>query len=110
MAEQPNVESEKSRIPSGFALACEIIERKSAEGYCDIMQTIRLYNDLKRPNTITIVMNRARERLVQHEENLRLWGNGFLNPTEPDEQERSCIMRELRAAIAEINHLLNNLE
>ncbi len=42
------------------------------------------------------------ERLVQHTDNLRLWETGVLTPTEPDEHERNAVIRELRAAIAEL--------
>lgn len=42
------------------------------------------------------------ERVDQHKENLRLWQNGFLNPTEPDADERQCVMRELKACLFEI--------
>jgi hypothetical protein len=47
----------------------------------------------------------VKERLAQHRENLRLWENGFLTPTEPDPQERGCVVRELKAAIAELEAL-----
>jgi hypothetical protein len=48
---------------------------------------------------------RIAERLAQHLENLRLWETGYLTPTEPDARERECVMRELRAAIAELRAL-----
>lgn len=48
---------------------------------------------------------RIAERLVQHTDNLRLWESGYLNPTEPDPQERECVIRELKAAIAELEGL-----
>lgn len=42
------------------------------------------------------------ERISQHYENVRLWRSGFLDPTEPDEHERECVIRELEAAIVEL--------
>lgn len=45
------------------------------------------------------------ERLQQHYDNLRLWENGYLAPTEPDEDERRTVVRELKAAIAELEPL-----
>ena len=48
---------------------------------------------------------RIAERLQQHYDNLKLWENGYLNPTEPDEQERECVQRELKACIAELEPL-----
>lgn len=45
------------------------------------------------------------ERLNQHVDNLELWENGALTPTEPDPQERECVIRELKAAIAELDFL-----
>jgi hypothetical protein len=47
-----------------------------------------------------------RERLDQHRNNLRLWELGALTPTEPDDDERYAVMRELRAAIHELEYLL----
>ena len=49
------------------------------------------------------------ERLKQHRDNLHLWQSGFLAPTEPDEDERAAVMRELRAAIFELEHLVERL-
>lgn len=40
-----------------------------------------------------------KELLKQHEDNLALWSRGALDATEPDEQERKAVKRELRAAI-----------
>ena len=48
---------------------------------------------------------RIAERLQQHYDNLRLWENGFLTPTEPDPEERAAVVRELKAAIAELEPL-----
>lgn len=45
------------------------------------------------------------ERIAQHTDNLHLWENGYLNPTEPDEQERECVMRELKAVISELGFI-----
>ena len=45
------------------------------------------------------------ERVTQHVDNLRLWRTGFLTPTEPDEQERECVKRELKAALYELRTL-----
>jgi len=46
------------------------------------------------------------EKLEQHRENLRLWRNGYLAPTEPDPDEREAVMRELRTAISTIEWVL----
>jgi hypothetical protein len=43
---------------------------------------------------------RIGERLNQHLDNLELWENGTLTPTEPE-----CVIRELKAAIAELDAL-----
>ncbi len=51
----------------------------------------------------------VRERLQQHRENLRLWEQGVLTPTEPDADERAAVKRELRACIRELEHLLERL-
>lgn len=48
---------------------------------------------------------RIGERLKQHLDNLDLWAKGVLTPTEPDPQERECVIRELKAAIAELKPL-----
>ena len=45
------------------------------------------------------------DRLSQHTDNLRLWESGYLNPTEPDEHERECVIRELKACIVELTGL-----
>ncbi len=43
------------------------------------------------------------ERIKQHTDNLELWNNGTLTPTEPSWEERDCVKRELRACIDELN-------
>ncbi len=48
---------------------------------------------------------RIAERLAQHTDNLELWESGYLKPTEPDPHERECVIRELKAAIAELTAL-----
>lgn len=45
------------------------------------------------------------EKIAQHTDNLHLWENGYLTPTEPDEQERECVMRELKAVISELTFI-----
>jgi hypothetical protein len=55
------------------------------------------------------IIKNLHERLTQHEDNLLLWENGFLTPTEPDENERDAVVRELRAAIYELNYALGLL-
>ncbi len=52
---------------------------------------------------------RILERLAQHTDNLELWQSGYLNPTEPDPQERECVIRELKACIAELAPLAEML-
>jgi hypothetical protein len=39
----------------------------------------------------------------QHLDNIRLWENSVLTPTEPDEEERSCVVRELKACVYTIS-------
>lgn len=41
----------------------------------------------------------AHERILQHAENLRLWREGFLDPTEPDPEERAAVKGRLEGAI-----------
>lgn len=50
----------------------------------------------------------CRERIAQHNDNLRGWRepHGFLIPTEPDEDERRATVRELIAARDELIALL----
>jgi hypothetical protein len=40
-----------------------------------------------------------REKLAQHEENLRLWRSSYLTPTEPEPEERTIAVKQLEAAI-----------
>ena len=47
------------------------------------------------------------ERLAQHTDNLRLWESGYLDPTEPDQVERAAVKERLRAAIYELNLIVN---
>lgn len=49
-----------------------------------------------------------RDQLSWHRENLRLWENGFLTPTEPDEEERRITVAELKAAIATLEWVLGD--
>ncbi len=49
------------------------------------------------------------QRIEQRRGNLRLWESGHLTPTEPDEEERAAVMRELRAAMAEAEEALKEL-
>lgn len=56
-------------------------------------------------NLFCDVRVRIGERLSQHLHNLALWESGYLDPTEPDEHERECVIRELKAAIAELKPL-----
>lgn len=56
-------------------------------------------------NLFCDVRVRIGERLQQHLDNLALWESGYLDPSEPDEDERACTVRELRAAIAELKPL-----
>ena len=45
------------------------------------------------------------ERLDQHRENLRLWESGYLDPTEPEEEERTATKLQLKACIYELELL-----
>lgn len=54
---------------------------------------------------LSLVKETIWERLGQHKNNLELWQNGFLGPTEPDSEEREIIKRELKAAITELEYL-----
>ena len=56
-------------------------------------------------NLFLDVRLRIGERLQQHLDNLALWENGTLTLTEPDEHERECVVRELKAVIAELKPL-----
>lgn len=47
-----------------------------------------------------------RDKLFWHRENLRLWNNGWLTPTEPDEEEQRITIAELKAAIATLEWVL----
>lgn len=51
------------------------------------------------------LVERINERMEQHQENLRDWKSGYLNPTEPDEEERARIKRGLEACIYELEQL-----
>jgi len=53
-------------------------------------------------DVLAAIVRHVRERLQQHERALALWEKGFLTPTEPDASERDAVVRELRAAIAEL--------
>lgn len=44
-------------------------------------------------------------RLKQHRENLEMWENGFLAPTEPDPDERAAVKERLRVAIHELEEI-----
>lgn len=55
--------------------------------------------------SLSDVRRHVAERHGQHRENLRLWTQGVLTPTEPDPDERAAVIRELRAAIAELEGL-----
>ena len=46
------------------------------------------------------------ERLEQHRVNLELWRDGYLSPTEPDEEERDRVRDRLKVAIHELEWLL----
>lgn len=48
-----------------------------------------------------------REQLGFHKMNLEQWKSGYLTPTEPDEEERNAVMRELKAAIFTLEWVLN---
>ena len=49
-------------------------------------------------------------RIAQHTANLDLWESGYLSPTEPDPSERESVMRELKAAINELEAIRRLLE
>lgn len=49
-----------------------------------------------------VLRRHVRERQEQHRENLRLWKEGTLTPTEPDPEERIAVVRELKASLAEL--------
>lgn len=69
-------------------------------------------DNLPAPETVSLdlvlqlVKETIHERLEQHKWNLELWQNGcWLNPTEPDPEEREIIKSELKAAILELEYL-----
>ena len=47
-----------------------------------------------------------REQLGYHETSLEQWQSGYLTPTEPDSEERTAVMRELKAAIFTLKWVL----
>ena len=58
---------------------------------------------------LRLVLKTIQERISQHEDNLRLWENGHLTPTEPDYEERIMVMERLKAsihALAEIEQII----
>lgn len=50
------------------------------------------------------------QRRQQHMENLELWNNGTLIPTEPDEMECEAVKRELKAAIYELEEFAKEFD
>jgi sugar phosphate isomerase/epimerase len=54
---------------------------------------------------LTRLEGSIRERLEQHKDNLALWESGYLNPTEPDPDERRATMERLRVAIEVLESL-----
>lgn len=48
----------------------------------------------------------CRERIGQHNDNLKLWESGYLNATEPEQEEREITVCQLRAARDELIELL----
>lgn len=50
------------------------------------------------------------QRLRQHKENLRLWNEGVLTPTEPDEVERERVKSNLKAAINELEYIASQFD
>ncbi len=51
---------------------------------------------------IESIVKQIDERIQQHTDNLRSWKDGTLTPTEPDEEGREMIKRELLACIHEL--------
>jgi len=51
------------------------------------------------------LLGEIKKRLKQHRDNLRLWNNDVLSPTEPDENEREAIKRGLMGAINEDEYI-----
>jgi hypothetical protein len=51
------------------------------------------------------IRRHVRERLTQHRENLELWRNGTLTPTEPDPEERRVTVAQLEAAVYELERI-----
>jgi hypothetical protein len=51
-----------------------------------------------------------REKIAQHEDNLALWESGYLDPTEPDEDERRATIAGLRAASGSLRWALAIVE
>jgi hypothetical protein len=61
------------------------------------------------PATAAELLNLIDERLAQHRDNLRLWAEGYLDPTGPEATEREATVRELKAAVAELEALRKRL-
>jgi len=56
---------------------------------------------------LKIIADHVRDRINQHRVNLASWmeEGGCLIYTEPDQDERECVRRELKAALRELDQL-----
>lgn len=59
---------------------------------------------------LRIAKSHIEARLKQHSDNLHLWLSEALTPTEPEEEERAAVIRELRAAIVELQGIAQVLD
>lgn len=75
-----------------------------------IQSLITTHEQQARREGIEYILKHANSRLKQHTDNLGLWKNGTLTPTEPDEQQRAITIEGLDACIFELNELKKFLE
>lgn len=89
-----------------FLLSLGNDTEKWAKFYAD---AIKNFYDTCVQHFVNDIQGYIDERIKQHTDNLQLWENGFLAPTEPDESERNAVKRELKAAISELEKIKEKL-
>ncbi len=75
-----------------------------------IEKAVTTHEQQARREGVEYILKYANSRLKQHTDNLELWKNGTLTPTEPDEQRREITIEGLNACIFELNELKKFLE
>ena len=76
----------------------------------EYFKVIEMTHSNKLKFVVSDLNRHIKERLTMHRDNLRLWQNGVLTPTEPDEEERTAVMRGLMGAINELEVLQEFLD